>query len=94
MRQAQSARELNNHDSPQTRGSGFGEPQFEVGKAHISKNGLVKDTEVQHAICEQIRATVTTLGWTVSGIIASPITGGDGNQEFLLCATRKKASNP
>ena len=69
-------------------------PQFEVGKAHISKNGLVKDTEVQHAICEQIRATVTTLGWTVSGIIASPITGGDGNQEFLLCATRKKASNP
>ena len=69
-------------------------PQFEVGKAHINKNGLVKDTEVQHAICEQIRATVTTLGWTVSGIIASPITGGDGNQEFLLCATRKKASNP
>ena len=68
-------------------------PQFEVGKAHISKNGLVKDPDAQQAICEHIRATVTTLGWTVSGLIPSPITGGDGNQEFLLCALRKKASN-
>lgn len=69
-------------------------PQFEVGKAHISKNGLVKDAAIQHAICEQIRDRVTTLGWTVSGLIPSPIKGGDGNLEFLLGATRKKASTP
>ena len=67
-------------------------PQFEVGKAHISKNGLVKDAAIQHAICEQIRDRVTALGWTVSGLIPSPISGGDGNIEFLLGASRKKAS--
>ena len=68
-------------------------PQFEVGKAHIGKNGLVKDAEVQQGICEEIRAKIGRLGWSVSGLIASPIAGGDGNQEFLLCARRKKASS-
>ena len=67
-------------------------PQFEVGKAHISKNGLVKDAAIQHAICEQIRDRVTALGWTIYGLIPSPISGGDGNIEFLLGASRKKAS--
>ena len=65
-------------------------PQFEVGKAHIGKNGLVKDPQVQHDVCEKIRLQITELGWTVADVIPSPITGGDGNQEFLLCAHRQK----
>ena len=67
-------------------------PQFEVGKAHIGKNGLVKDPQVQQDVCEKIRLQITELGWTVAGVIPSPITGGDGNQEFLLCAHRQKVS--
>ena len=65
-------------------------PQFEVGKTHIGKNGLVKDPQVQHDVCEKIRLQITELGWTVADVIPSPITGGDGNQEFLLCAHRQK----
>ena len=66
-------------------------PQFEVGKAHIGKNGLVKDAQVQLDCCEKIRGQITALGWSVKDIIPSPITGGDGNQEFLLGAVRQKA---
>jgi 23S rRNA (cytidine1920-2'-O)/16S rRNA (cytidine1409-2'-O)-methyltransferase len=69
-------------------------PQFEVGKAHIGKKGLVKDPQVQQEICEKIRTQITELGWTVMDLIPSPITGGDGNQEFLLCATRQKSPHP
>jgi 23S rRNA (cytidine1920-2'-O)/16S rRNA (cytidine1409-2'-O)-methyltransferase len=67
-------------------------PQFEAGKTHISKNGIVKDPMVQEAICEQIRDKIISLDWNFVGLIPSPITGGDGNQEFLLYATRKKVS--
>ena len=66
-------------------------PQFEVGKAHIGKNGLVKDAAAQQAICEKICDQISQLGWGVKKLIPSPITGGDGNQEFLLCAERQKA---
>ena len=62
-------------------------PQFEVGPAKVKK-GIVRDAALQAAVCEDISAFVTGLGWRVVGIIPSPIAGGDGNAEFLLGAVR------
>ena len=50
------------------------------------KKGIVRDPAVHAAVCDDIAAFVTSLGWRVIGIIPSPIAGGDGNAEFLLGA--------
>ncbi|MSO67805.1 MAG: TlyA family RNA methyltransferase [Pseudolabrys sp.] len=60
-------------------------PQFEAGRAAL-KRGIVRDTAVQAAACADIAAFVAARGWRISGTISSPITGGDGNAEFLLGA--------
>jgi 23S rRNA (cytidine1920-2'-O)/16S rRNA (cytidine1409-2'-O)-methyltransferase len=60
-------------------------PQFEAGRAHLKK-GVVRDARVHAAVCEEIVHAVTARGWSVAGIIASPILGRDGNREFLLGA--------
>jgi 23S rRNA (cytidine1920-2'-O)/16S rRNA (cytidine1409-2'-O)-methyltransferase len=62
-------------------------PQFEAGRRHLKK-GIVRDPQVQAAVCEDIAGFVAALGWTVAGVIPSPIAGGDGNREFLLGAAR------
>jgi len=62
-------------------------PQFETGRTH-RKKGVVRDAAVHAAVCEDIAAFAASLGWTVAGIIASPIAGGEGNREFLLGATK------
>lgn len=60
-------------------------PQFEAGRERVKK-GVVRDAAVHAAVCDEIAALVASLGWRVVGIIPSPITGGDGNVEFLLGA--------
>ncbi len=62
-------------------------PQFEAGPEKVKK-GVVRDAAVHKAVCDDIAAFVTALGWRVVGVIPSPITGGDGNKEFLLGAVR------
>jgi len=62
-------------------------PQFEAGRRHLKK-GIVRDPQVHAAVCEDIAGFVTRLGWTVGGVIPSPIAGGEGNREFLLGASR------
>jgi 23S rRNA (cytidine1920-2'-O)/16S rRNA (cytidine1409-2'-O)-methyltransferase len=62
-------------------------PQFEAGRAHLKK-GIVRDAAVRSAVCDDIAAFATSLGWTVAGVVASPIEGGEGNREFLLGARR------
>jgi 23S rRNA (cytidine1920-2'-O)/16S rRNA (cytidine1409-2'-O)-methyltransferase len=62
-------------------------PQFEAGRRHLKK-GIVRDPQVQAAVCEDIAGFVAGLGWTVAGVIPSPIAGGEGNREFLLGASR------
>jgi 23S rRNA (cytidine1920-2'-O)/16S rRNA (cytidine1409-2'-O)-methyltransferase len=62
-------------------------PQFEAGRKRVKK-GIVRDPEIHQAVCEDIRAFVTAASFAVQGIIAAPIQGGDGNQEFLLGARR------
>ena len=60
-------------------------PQFEAGRSALKK-GVVRDEAVRQAVCDEVAAAVASLGWTVLGVIASPIQGGDGNVEFLLAA--------
>ena len=68
-------------------------PQFEVGRAAIGKNGLVRDAEAQAAAIGRIEAAAKALGWQVVAVIDSPITGGEGNREFLMQA-RRGATQP
>jgi 23S rRNA (cytidine1920-2'-O)/16S rRNA (cytidine1409-2'-O)-methyltransferase len=60
-------------------------PQFEAGRAHVKK-GVIRDAQIHAAVGADLAHTVTALGWSVLGIIASPILGRDGNREFLLGA--------
>ena len=62
-------------------------PQFEAGRSRVKK-GIVRDSSVRREVCDRISHTLTDHGWTLVGEIPSPITGGDGNQEFLIGAIR------
>ena len=63
-------------------------PQFEAGRAHVGKNGVVKDEAVHAWVCAEAEDLVRSCGWTVRGTIPSPIAGGEGNKEFLLAADK------
>ena len=66
-------------------------PQFEVGAGAVGKGGIVKDTKLHEAVCADISEWLATQpGWRPEGVTESPITGSDGNREFLL-AGRKTA---
>ena len=62
-------------------------PQFEAGRGR-RKKGIVRDPQVHAAVCNDITAAVAALGWTVAGIMPSPLPGGDGNREFFISAHR------
>jgi len=62
-------------------------PQFEAGPAAVDRGGVVRDPAVHQAVCDRVAAWVGAQpGWTVVGIVESPITGPAGNREFLLYA--------
>jgi 23S rRNA (cytidine1920-2'-O)/16S rRNA (cytidine1409-2'-O)-methyltransferase len=61
-------------------------PQFEAGRAQVGKGGIVRDPAVHEAVCRRIESWVAARGWTVLGIVESPITGQEGNREFLIAA--------
>ncbi|HLP68985.1 MAG TPA: TlyA family RNA methyltransferase [Rhizobium sp.] len=64
-------------------------PQFEAGREAISKAGLLKDPESAPKVAAELeRWLVEDIGWQSLGLIASPIAGGDGNQEFLLAGRK------
>jgi 23S rRNA (cytidine1920-2'-O)/16S rRNA (cytidine1409-2'-O)-methyltransferase len=63
-------------------------PQFEAGAAAVGGKGVVRDPAVHRAVCERVTQWWSGLpGWTVAGVAESPITGPEGNKEFLLGAT-------
>jgi 23S rRNA (cytidine1920-2'-O)/16S rRNA (cytidine1409-2'-O)-methyltransferase len=68
-------------------------PQFEAGRAEVGKGGVVRDPAIHARVCEEAAAWVARQGWTVEGVIASPIQGPEGNIEFLLAARRTMSSN-
>ncbi|OQW42266.1 MAG: hemolysin [Proteobacteria bacterium SG_bin5] len=61
-------------------------PQFEAGRAEIGKGGVVRDPAVHARVCAEVAAWFTARGWRVLGTTPSPITGPEGNVEFLLAA--------
>lgn len=64
-------------------------PQFEAGPGQVGKGGVVRDPALHRAICSEIAAWWAGLpGWQVLGITESPITGPEGNKEFLIAARR------
>jgi 23S rRNA (cytidine1920-2'-O)/16S rRNA (cytidine1409-2'-O)-methyltransferase len=64
-------------------------PQFEAGPEAVGRKGVVRDPAVHQAVCERVRAWWSGLpGWQVRGVTESPITGPEGNREFLIAATR------
>jgi 23S rRNA (cytidine1920-2'-O)/16S rRNA (cytidine1409-2'-O)-methyltransferase len=63
-------------------------PQFEAGRGHVGKGGIVRDEAAQQAAVERVAEKVRELGWEVAGVMESPIKGAEGNREFLLHARR------
>lgn len=66
-------------------------PQFEVGKDNVGRGGIVKDPAVHKEVVDEVRSWLgSQQPWQVLGVTPSPVTGGDGNQEFLIAAEKKK----
>ncbi|HVJ03520.1 MAG TPA: TlyA family RNA methyltransferase [Sphingomonas sp.] len=63
-------------------------PQFEAGREEVGKGGVVRDAQVHARVCHEVADWVSAQGWTVIGITESPITGPEGNVEFLIAAQR------
>ncbi len=63
-------------------------PQFEVGRAHIGKGGIVRDQAAKSQARDRIEAFLQAEGWQVINRGESPIKGGDGNEEYLVAARR------
>ena len=59
-------------------------PQFEVARGEVGSGGIVRDCAAHEKVIEDIRKTALDLGLTVCGVCESPITGADGNREFLI----------
>jgi 23S rRNA (cytidine1920-2'-O)/16S rRNA (cytidine1409-2'-O)-methyltransferase len=61
-------------------------PQFEAGREHVGKGGIVRDPAAHQLAIKRVAECFRTTGWVVVETIPSPITGAEGNQEFLLMA--------
>lgn len=66
-------------------------PQFEVGRENIAKGGIVKDEAARQKALADVAAWIAEQGWQVLATANSPITGSDGNAEFLLHARKENA---
>lgn len=67
-------------------------PQFEAGRERVGRGGIVKDVAIHREIVDDMQAWINAkASWKVLGVTPSPITGSDGNQEFLIAAEKKKS---
>lgn len=74
--------------APQCRLVALIKPQFEVGREEVGKGGVVRDPALHARVCDEVRGWLEGLGWDAQGIAQSPITGPQGNVEFLISASR------
>ena len=64
-------------------------PQFEAGPGQVGSKGVVRDANIHRAVCARVQTWWSGLpGWQVLGVTDSPITGPEGNREFLIAARR------
>ena len=66
-------------------------PQFEAERHEVGKKGVVRDAEVHDRVCVETRDWLEGTGWSVVDLVASPITGPEGNVEFLIAAVKRAA---
>jgi len=59
-------------------------PQFEAGRGEVGKGGVVRDAAIHARVCAEVSEWLTGKGWQVDGLVESPITGPEGNVEFLI----------
>ena len=64
-------------------------PQFEAGRGEVGKGGVVRDPAVHRRVCDEAAQWIASRGWKVVGVQTSPITGPEGNVEFLLGAIKE-----
>jgi 23S rRNA (cytidine1920-2'-O)/16S rRNA (cytidine1409-2'-O)-methyltransferase len=76
--------------SPEAEGVVLVKPQFEVGPNRLGSGGIVRDAAARDEAVDKIRAAAQLCGFAVTGVLPSPIAGGDGNLEFLLHLRRSK----
>jgi len=74
--------------APQARLLALIKPQFEAGREEVGKGGVVRDPAVHARVCGEVCGWVEGQGWRVEGVVPSPITGPEGNVEFLIAARR------
>lgn len=67
-------------------------PQFEAGRAALNKHGVVRSEKIRQQVCADIRAFAAETGFAVLGECVSPIEGGSGNTEYLLCLQKQDSS--
>lgn len=63
-------------------------PQFEVAKGEVGKGGIVRDPALHARVRDEVRSWLEADGWQIDGIVESPITGTEGNVEYLVSALR------
>ncbi len=61
-------------------------PQFEAGRDEVGKGGVVRDPAIHDRVCREVADWLVSIGWSVEGLTTSPITGPEGNVEFLILA--------
>ena len=66
-------------------------PQFELQREDVGRGGIVSDPELHDKAQRKVAEFVAAQGHTIAGLVPSPITGTDGNQEFFLCARKRSA---
>ncbi|KRB91541.1 TlyA family RNA methyltransferase [Sphingomonas sp. Root720] len=66
-------------------------PQFEAGRDEVGKGGVVRDPAVHERVCADVASWIEAQGWRLAGVTPSPITGPEGNVEFLIGAVRQAA---
>ena len=66
-------------------------PQFEAERGEVGKKGVVRDAAVHERVCTEVRAWLEGEGWAVVDLVESPITGPEGNIEFLIAAVKGPA---
>ena len=64
-------------------------PQFEAERHEVGKKGVVRDASVHARVCAAVAAWLESRDWSVEGVVESPITGPEGNIEFLIAAHRQ-----
>ncbi|WP_299323638.1 TlyA family RNA methyltransferase [Parasphingopyxis sp.] len=67
-------------------------PQFEAGRGEVGKGGVVRDPAIHERVCREVSDWLESAGWRVLGITPSPITGPQGNVEFLVGAERLEST--